>query len=168
MIKSSIFIKNYRKILIKLDSFSRYVLVFTMGFMTVLVITQVFFRYALSNSIDWADEVSRLMFVWSMFLAIPHGVRAGAHVGIDVLLNAFNERVRDATLRTMMGVSSLLVLIVFYYSIYVIIDKWQEQMPTVDITSAVYYIPVTISMGHCFFHLLFLAMAGNKAWAVVK
>ena len=168
MIKSSFFISNYRNILLKFDRLSRYLLVFTMGFMTVLVIMQVFFRYALSNSIDWADEVSRLMFVWSMFLAIPHGVRAGAHVGIDVFLNVFSERIQDAIIRTMMGVSSLLALTVFYYSIFVIIDKWQEQMPTVDITSAVYYIPVTISMVHCFFHLFFLAMAGNKAWTVVK
>jgi len=139
-----------------------------MGIMTVLVVTQVFFRYVLSNSIDWADEMSRLMFVWSMFLAIPHGVKAGVHVGIDILLRAFSDPVRDAILRIMLGFSSLLAITVSYYSIYVIMDKWQEQMPTVDITAAVYYIPVAISMIHSFFHLSFLSIAGNKSWEVER
>jgi TRAP-type C4-dicarboxylate transport system permease small subunit len=146
------------------DHLSRYALVASMGFMTALVVTQVFFRYALSNSIDWADEMSRLMFVWSMFLAIPHGIRAGVHVGIDLLLRAFSERVRDAIVRTMLGCSGFLAITVAYFCIYVIMDKWQEKMPTIEITAAVYYIPVLISMAHSFLHLSFLTLAGNKSW----
>ena len=48
-----------------------------------LVSVQVLLRYAFKNSIGWADEVSRLLFVSSIFLAIPLGMKEGAHIGIE-------------------------------------------------------------------------------------
>ncbi|MCB2216316.1 TRAP transporter small permease [Desulfofustis glycolicus] len=140
------------------------VLVAAMGIMAVLVCAQVFFRYVLSSSIDWADEISRLMFVWSMFLAIPHGVRAGVHVGIDVLVQFLGERSRNLIARAMLGLSAVLSLVVFYYALIVVIQKWEELMPTVDITASVYYIPVLFAMLHSFFHLLLLSCAGPDLW----
>jgi len=162
--ESASWLRLYRAAMIRLDQVTGFVLVAAMGAMALLVCTQVFCRYALSSSIDWADEISRLMFVWSMFLAIPHGVRAGVHVGIDALIQRFNVRLREATLRLMLGLSALLSLIVFYYSFIVVIQKWEELMPTVDITASVYYIPVLIAMLHSFFHLLLLALAGPDFW----
>lgn len=147
-----------------IDRATAKILVTTMGVMAVLVCVQVFSRYVLSNSIDWADEMSRLMFVWSMFLAIPHGVRAGVHVGIDVLVKNLNPTYRYNLARIMLAISSILALVVFYYGVIVVIQKWEELMPTIDITAAVYYIPVLIAMLHSFLHLLFLAIAGPDAW----
>lgn len=140
------------------------VLVAAMGIMAALVCAQVFFRYVLSSSIDWADEISRLMFVWSMFLAIPHGVRAGVHVGIDVLVQFLAERPRQLVSRAMLALSAALSLVVFYCALIVVIQKWDELMPTVDITASVYYIPVLFAMLHSFFHLLLLATAGPDLW----
>lgn len=148
----------------RIDRLTAKVLIFTMGFMAVLVCTQVFFRYVLASSIDWADEMSRLMFVWSMFLAIPHGVRAGVHVGIDVLVKVLNPALRRNLARLMLATSSVLTLVVFYNCILVVIQKWDELMPTIDITASVYYIPVLISMIHSFLHLLLLAAAGPDIW----
>ena len=42
-----------------------------MAAMVAVVSAQVALRYGFNRSIDWADEVSRLAFVWSIFLAIP-------------------------------------------------------------------------------------------------
>ena len=147
-----------------IDRATAKVLVATMGLMAVLVCTQVFFRYVLSSSIDWADEMSRLMFVWSMFLAIPHGIRAGVHVGIDVLIKGFNRSYRNAIARIMFGTSAGLALIVFANGAIVVGQKWHELMPTIDITASVYYIPVLISMLHSFLHLTLLALAGPDLW----
>ena len=66
-----------------IDKFSRWVLIVNMLVMILLVVFQVLTRYLFSYSIAWADEVSRLTFVWAMFLAIPHGLKAGVYVGID-------------------------------------------------------------------------------------
>ena len=66
-----------------------------MAGMAMLVSAQVFMRYVMSSSIDAADELSRLFFVWSIFLAIPHGMRRGVHVGIDVIARMLPHRVQD-------------------------------------------------------------------------
>ena len=54
--------------------------------------------------------------------------------------------------------------IVFVMTISVIGDKWQELMPTIEITAAVYYIAVLIATGHAFLHLLVLAWGGPTIW----
>jgi len=50
-------------------------LVALMAVMCTVVFAQVVLRYVFNSSIDWADEVSRLAFVWTVFLAIPLAIR---------------------------------------------------------------------------------------------
>lgn len=56
-----------------LDTTTMAALLLTVGAMVATVTAQVVLRYGLNLSIDWADEVSRLAFVWSIFLAVPLG-----------------------------------------------------------------------------------------------
>ena len=139
-------------------------IVICMAMMAVLVAAQVFFRYALSSSIDSADELSRLFFVWAMFLAIPHGLKAGIHVGIDVLVSRLEDNIKIKLSRLMSLFGAMLMGIIFVMTISVIGDKWQELMPTIEITAAVYYIAVLIATGHAFLHLLVLAWGGPTIW----
>jgi len=148
----------------RLDQVSYGVVVFVMAAMAILVAGQVFFRYALSSSIDSADELSRLFFVWSMFMAIPHGIKIGIHVGIDIVVRKFSENLQEFLFRLMSAASAALMIIVFYVTIFVTADKWQDLMPTIDVTAAVYYIPVLLSAGHSFLHLVVLAWGGSQVW----
>ena len=108
--------------------------------------------------------MSRLFFVWAMFMAIPHGIKMGVHVGIDIVIRRFTATVRELIFRVMSAASAVLMVLVFYVTIYVTADKWQDMMPTIDITAAVYYIPVLLSSGHAFVHLLILAWGGSDVW----
>ncbi|MBT3360192.1 MAG: TRAP transporter small permease [Rhodospirillales bacterium] len=148
----------------RMDQASYWVVVAVMAAMAILVAAQVFFRYALSSSIDSADELSRLFFVWSMFMAIPHGIKIGIHVGIDLMVRQFSENLREFLFRLMSAASAVLMVIVFYVTIFVTADKWQDLMPTIDVTAAVYYIPVLLSAGHSFLHLVVLTWGGSKIW----
>lgn len=148
----------------RLDLLSFWAIVVCMGLMATLVSGQVFFRYILSSSIDSADELSRLFFVWAMFLAIPHGVKSGIHIGIDALVRHFNENIRHQLSRLMSLASAILMGLVFVVTISVVEDKWQELMPTMNMTAAVYYIAVLIASGHAFLHLLVLAWGGPLVW----
>ena len=148
----------------RIDRASYWVVVAVMAAMAILVAAQVFFRYALSSSIDSADELSRLFFVWSMFMAIPHGIKIGIHVGIDLVVRQLSESLQEILFRVMSLASAVLMIIVFYVTIFVTADKWQDLMPTIDVTAAVYYIPVLLSAGHSFLHLIVLAWGGSKIW----
>lgn len=139
--------------------------VLSLGLMTALVTAQVVTRYLLNSSIDSADELSRLFFVWAIFLAIPHGVKYGTHVGIDLLVVKLGVKKREALFRFVSGMSAVLMIVVLYAAIVATIDKWPELMPTLNFTAAIYYIPVTICSAHSLLHLLYQAFNGQSAIA---
>lgn len=146
-----------------LDRLSYGLLVLSMMGMVSLVTAQVFMRFVLNSSIDSADEISRLFFVWAIFLAIPHGVKYGIHVGIDLLVSRFSEALKEHTFRVVSGFSALLMALVAYAAWIAILDKWPELMPTINFTAAVYYIPVLVCAAHSFVHLVIQAWCGRES-----
>ncbi|WP_322187404.1 TRAP transporter small permease [Fulvimarina sp. 2208YS6-2-32] len=139
-----------------------------MAAMTILVAAQVFFRYVLSSSIDSADELSRLFFVWSIFLALPHGIRYGVHVGIDLLPMALSAKLQDLLFCAMNIFSAGLMIAVAYASWLIIVDKWAERMPTLPLTASLYYLPVLICCAHAVLHMVLLIWNGPRLWKDVS
>jgi len=157
-----------RAALLGLDRVSRWVLIACMGVMTLIVSAQVFYRYVLGSSIDSADELSRLMFVWVIFLAIPHGLKHGVHVGIDIVVMKLPEHVRTRLFQLMAACTALLMAAIFQAAWVATLDKWQELMPTLPVTAAVYYIPVLICAAHGFLHAVLLTRFGPRLWEDVQ
>lgn len=54
--------------------------------MLVALALQVFMRYVLGKALAWSEELSLLLFSWSMLLMIALGVREGFHVRITGLV----------------------------------------------------------------------------------
>ncbi|WNJ99361.1 TRAP transporter small permease [Thalassospiraceae bacterium LMO-JJ14] len=154
----------FRSILERIDQVSHWAIVFVMGAMASIVSMQVVFRYVFNYSIDSADELSRLFFVWSIFLAIPHGVRFGIHVGIDLFVRNLAESIKDNLARALNLVSAVLMGFVFVIGWQATMDKWPELMPTLPISAGLYYAAVVICAGHSFLHLFYLVIHGHRAW----
>ncbi len=144
----------FNRLLTLFDRTSYGLLVLAMALMTGLVIAQIFTRYVLDSSIDSADELSRLFFVWSIFLAVPFGVRHGIHVGIDLAVEKLAARPRLLIARIVAALSAILMICVVYSSSVATWDKWDELMPTINATAAVYYIPIIICGVHSLLHLI--------------
>jgi len=153
-----------RKAVDYVDGLSRWAIVGTMAGMATLVSAQVFMRYVMNSSIDAADELSRLFFVWSIFLAIPHGIRRGVHVGIDVIARMLPHRVQDVLHRLSALAGLVLMLAVFATSLGAAADKWGELMPTLPVTAALYYVPICICAAHAALHLSLLSLGGLTVW----
>lgn len=154
----------YRAVLDVIDRISFWGIALVMGLMTAIVSIQVLVRYGFNFSIDSADELSRLFFVWSMFLAIPHGIKIGIHVGIDLVVRQFNERIQTILFKFVCTLSAILMVLVFYVGFIAVADKWPELMPTLPVSAGTYYVAVLISAGHSFLHLVYLAWQGPDAW----
>lgn len=144
----------FEKVVATTDRVSYWAIISAMGMMTLLVSAQVFSRYLLDTSIDSADELSRLFFVWSIFLAIPHGIKVGIHVGIDAVVMQLSKHWRQRLARVTALFSAVLMVILFWSAAQSVGDKWQELMPTVEMTAAVFYIAVLICAGHSLMHLI--------------
>jgi TRAP-type transport system small permease protein len=153
-----------RVALARLDLITRQGIITAMAAMTILIVTQVFFRYVLANSIDWAEEGARIAFIWAIFLAIPHGIRSGIHVGIDVVVQLLPASWQEALFRLSALLGIILMAIVFFYAWSASAGSWATRLPTVPITSSVYYLAVLVAAGHSILHLALLAWGGRTTW----
>ncbi len=60
----------------------------------MLVNLQVFFRFFVHSSIDWSEELSRYIGVCLIFLGATLGVKEEVHLGIDLLIKRFPDRLK--------------------------------------------------------------------------
>ena len=143
-----------------IDYVARLVIIVMMTVMVSVVSAQVFARYLLSSSIGWADEISRLTFVWSVFLAIPLGTRARAHIGIELITSRLPEQPRAALARVVALIATLLMVLVAYQSAKIAIEQWDELMASIDFSAGWFILPVAIGMTHTALHLLRIMIFG--------
>lgn len=144
-----------------LDRAAFWVVTVVMGAMVALVSIQVLLRYAFQSSIDWADDVSRLLFVASIFLAIPLGVKEGAHIGIDALVEKLPAVGQRWLARIAAALTIVLMAVVCYQAAVLVIDQWDENLPTIDISSALFLVPVCWGAFHSILHLVPFLFSGR-------
>lgn len=138
----------------RLDQWARLLIIACTGTMVVVVTVQVALRYLLNTSLDWSDEVSRLLFVWCMFLAVPLGIREGAHVAVELLVQHFPDALRRQVARLCTLASIGLMAIVLWQTVIVARDTWDELMPTLSMSVNWFLVPVGVCAAHSILHLL--------------
>lgn len=153
--------RHYAHGLAALDVAAAWTIVVLMAVMVTVVSAQVFMRYALNSSIGWADEISRLMFVWSIFLAIPLGIKLGVHIGIEMLTARFPAAVQDALARAVAAASMLLMALVGYEALVITWDQWDEQMASVNASAALFILALAVGGFHSALHLAWIVLTGR-------
>lgn len=144
----------YSTLLARLDVGARWLIIACSAAMIVVVSVQVALRYLLNTSIDWSDEVSRLLFVWSMFLAIPLGIREGSHVGVELLVQFVPAVPRRQLARVCTVLAIGMMAIVLWQTVRIAADTWDELMPTLAISVNWFLVPVALSAAHSVLHLV--------------
>ena len=128
--------------------------------MVAVVSAQVALRYGVNRSIDWADEVGRLAFVWAIFLAIPLGVRQGAHIGIDIVVDKLPPLARSGLKRAAAALCAALMFVVAWAALGVAREQWDELMATVDWSVGWFIVPVGIGALLSALHLARIVVVG--------
>ncbi|MGF1617316.1 MAG: TRAP transporter small permease [Acidimicrobiia bacterium] len=75
-----------------IESVLRLLLAILLGALTCLLFVQVVLRFGFNRSIDWAEEVPRIMLIWLVFVGMAATVR-GQHLTIDVLKDHYWLRI---------------------------------------------------------------------------
>lgn len=151
------------RVLGALDQAVTALLLAAVGTMVAVVSAQVALRYGFNRSIDWADELSRLAFVWSIFLAVPLGVRQGAHIGIDLVVLKFPPRVQQLVRRAAAAVSAALMAAIAWAAVGVAAEQWDELMSTLDWSVGWFIVPVGLGAALSALHLLRIVIEGPPA-----
>ena len=69
-----------------LDRLLRYLLTFLIGLLTVSVFLQVLIRFVFKYPLPWTEEISRIAFVYSIFVGAAIAVREKTHLNVDFIL----------------------------------------------------------------------------------
>jgi len=152
-----------RRALNLIDWIITVLVIMAMAAMVTIVAAQVGLRYVLNQSFDWADELSRLLFVWSIFLAIPLGIKRGAHVSIELLTEWLPDDVRQKLFRVVSLLAVVLMAVVAWQAGILTRDQWDEPMSTLDISVGLFMLPVLIGAIHSVLHLLVGVVDGRPA-----
>jgi TRAP-type C4-dicarboxylate transport system permease small subunit len=115
--------------------------------MATVIFAEVIMRYGFGSSIFIADELSRLAFVWTGFLATSLGLRAGVHVSVGLIVDPLPARLR----RPILFISQLSVfgflMVILSAGIAVLPYQWDQLTPTMEIRMFWFYLPVPVAAG---------------------
>jgi len=153
--------KAFLAVLEHIDTLTRWLVIVCMASMIGVVSVQVLLRYGFAESLDWAEEVSRLAFVWAVFMAIPHGVKLGAHVGIDAAFKHFPAATKAPVQVLLRIASAVLMGIVSVQAGMAAHDNWDQLMPTLNLSSSWFYLAVTVGCAHSACHLVAQVLSGR-------
>jgi TRAP-type C4-dicarboxylate transport system permease small subunit len=143
------------RLLLALDTAAGWAIVVLLSTMVAVVAVQVLLRYATSSSFGWAD--------WSIFLAIPLGIRAGVHIGMEILTSRFPDRIQGALVRIMAAIAAALMVLVAWQSAVVAFDQWDEKMASMEASAAWFIVAVAIGCAHSALHLGLIVLHGRPA-----
>jgi TRAP-type C4-dicarboxylate transport system permease small subunit len=151
-----------------LEGFDRLVcwaIMLVMALMVAVVSMQVLLRYGFNSSIDWADDIGRLMFVTAVFLAVPIGIKHNAHISIELLTARLPAGLQDGLARFVALLSTGLMLMITWYTVQVAAEQWSVMLPTLNLTTAVFMLPVGLGSVHSALHLMRIVVSGPPARA---
>ena len=148
------------RVLAGLDRLVTAMLLAAVAIMVCVVSAQVALRYGFNQSIDWADEIGRLAFVWAIFIAIPLGVREGSHIGINILIDKLPEGLQDVAKRLSAALCAALMFAIAWAAFRVAREQWDELMATVDWSVGWFIVPVGVGALLSALHLVRIAMVG--------
>jgi TRAP-type C4-dicarboxylate transport system permease small subunit len=112
--------------------------------MVLLIGANVFMRYVLNSGIFWAEEISLVMAVWFIFIAMPLGVRKDLHISIHLFRNP-SDRV-DRALNVLKSTAVLLVgFVLLRYGAILIQFTSRSIMPATELPSSTLYLILPFS-----------------------
>lgn len=116
--------------------------------LTLVCFFQVVGRYfLLTQGIGWAEEFSRLFFVWGVFLGAVVAVKRDAHLGVDLIIKRLPEGGRPWAAIVLFKHLCMLVisLILLYYGVEFSRSTAADHMTTLGYSRNLFYIPAPIS-----------------------
>ena len=129
--------------------------------MVFLVFGNVVMRYALNSGITMSEELSRLAFVWLIFLGAALALRDHAHIGIDTLIRALPAKIAKACVLFGYVLMLIACLLLLQGGLEQAMLTWNAVTPAAGISMSWFMIPVVV------FSVTALLLLGVEALAIL-
>lgn len=133
------------------------------GVIVATIVVDVVARYGFNNSLLFANELSRLCFIWLSFLFMPLGIARGLHVSITSLEGVLGSVARAAVFRVGLLIVALVMAAVLIGGIISVRARMDERMLALPLSVAWFYAPLVIGSVWSLVHLGVAALRGERA-----
>jgi TRAP-type C4-dicarboxylate transport system permease small subunit len=82
-----------KKILFYLDHLEENIIALFMTIMVSVLTVQVFARYVLSYGFSWAEQLTRILFVWITLAGVSLAAKRNMHLKVEAITNLVPERI---------------------------------------------------------------------------
>jgi len=129
-----------RTVISRLERTVELLMALALAIMVICVFGNVVLRYLFNTGVTAAEEISRLMFVWLIFLGAAIALRKNAHLGVEILQGRLPKIVR----KVCAIVSHLLIL----YGLWLFLSgSWTQTLIGMRIYSPVLGYPNALMAG---------------------
>ncbi len=110
-----------------LGKITLFVVIILTGILVITVLTGVFFRYIVRDSLSWTEELARYLMIWAALLAVSVGIKDKEHVGIQLLIKQFPP-VMTKLITFIVYIITIIFLAVLTIKGYQVADKAKNQL----------------------------------------
>jgi TRAP-type C4-dicarboxylate transport system permease small subunit len=111
-----------------------------LSMMAIFVFGNVVLRYFFNSGLTWAEEASRYLFIWLIFLGAIVAFQENAHLGVDTLVNKLSVKNR----KKLYVVNNLLILLtmllVVHGSFNLTLVSLEQRSPSMNMPLALVYV----------------------------
>lgn len=137
-----------RQILNKIEQLINLIMALSIAGMSILIFTNVILRYAFHTGITWAEEMSRFMFIWMVFLGSILALKDGTHIGMDILVRRVPEKLRKILLLIGNFIILVISFIILCGSLKMTADSIESKAPATGLSlSLMYGVGIIMSLG---------------------
>lgn len=112
--------------------------------MCLAILIQVFARYFFQYPTPWAEELSRFLNVWAVFLAAAWATKKGSHITIRAILDRLPASWQGPLILIIDVVVSLLLLAIFWGSVTMMRSSYTMSSTALHIRMTYFYLALAI------------------------
>jgi TRAP-type C4-dicarboxylate transport system permease small subunit len=136
-----------------LNDVVKYLAAFLLAVMTLIVFSEVLFRYVLNAPLDWSEELATFTFVWASLLGASIGLKRRENPRLDLIVSLFPRKMQ----RTIEGLYNLAILfllaVLFIYGARLTVSMKSQLTAALQYSVSFVYVVLPISAAIMFFHL---------------
>ena len=129
---------------------AKYLAGLLLALMVVMILAQVFFRYALNDSLTWTEELSKFAMVWIACLVSPYAYREHLNVSIEMfhdVLPALPKRIAEVVITLLV---MLISAVFFMQSMSFVAGGTTITAASVPIKLWIFYLCMPFAFGSLF------------------
>jgi TRAP-type transport system small permease protein len=143
-----------RKVFDYIDEVTKYILFILLGVMLIVAFLQIFYRSVLSISVSWTDELTRYLFIWSVFIGVAYSIRRNGHISIETIYLFIKEENKAKFNKIVYAIQFIFFVGVLIFSMNFVINNFWNVSPVLQLPMGFVYISLPIGCLLCWIFLV--------------